>query len=163
MRFRQTALATLAAAFCLASPVRAQTHFTFVNGGTVSAFGYLVGPYNGLVGTGAGAQSVTLNCVDYFHHVTTGQQWDAPNGWAPLQWITYRGLLNYGHNDLAAKIRERWATLNEKTYSATGKMMEKYNVADISLLAGGGEYPNQDGFGWTNGVYLAMNVDLVIR
>jgi len=77
MRFRPSALATLAAALCLASPLRAQTHFTFVNGGTVSAFGYLVGPYNGVMGTGAGSQSVTLNCVDYFHHVTNGQQWDA--------------------------------------------------------------------------------------
>ena len=29
-------------------------------------------------------------------------------------------------------------------------------VEDLSLEAGGGEYPVQDGFGWTNGVYLAM-------
>jgi alpha,alpha-trehalase len=87
---------------------------------------------------------------------TTGQQWDAPNGWAPLQWIAYKGLLDYGHTNLAHTIRERWMRLNEKTYAATGKMMEKYNVCDTSLHAGGGEYPNQDGFGWTNGVYLAM-------
>jgi len=32
-------------------------------------------------------------------------------------------------------------------------MMEKYNIVDTTLQAGGGEYPNQDGFGWTNGVY----------
>jgi len=36
-------------------------------------------------------------------------------------------------------------------------MMEKYNVLDTSLKTGGGEYPNQDGFGWTNGIYIAMN------
>jgi alpha,alpha-trehalase len=88
--------------------------------------------------------------------VHTGQQWDAPNGWAPLQWITYQGLLNYGHNTLAETIRANWTALNEKTYAETGKMMEKYNVVDIHTRAGGGEYPNQDGFGWTNGVYLAM-------
>ena len=86
----------------------------------------------------------------------TGQQWDAPNGWAPLQWITYQGLLNYGHLELAETIRTNWTALNEKTYAETGKMMEKYNVADLNIQAGGGEYPNQDGFGWTNGVYLAM-------
>jgi len=34
--------------------------------------------------------------------------------------------------------------------------MEKYNVADTSLLSGGGEYPVQDGFGWTNGVLLKL-------
>ncbi|MCB0530079.1 MAG: alpha,alpha-trehalase TreA [Saprospiraceae bacterium] len=87
----------------------------------------------------------------------TGQQWDAPNGWAPLQWIAYQGLVNYGHESLAGKIREQWMAVNKKTYSETGKMMEKYNVNDITLKAGGGEYPNQDGFGWTNGVYLKMD------
>ena len=35
-------------------------------------------------------------------------------------------------------------------------MMEKYNVMGSGDLGGGGEYPNQDGFGWTNGVYLGM-------
>ena len=38
-------------------------------------------------------------------------------------------------------------------------MMEKYNVVDSSLAAGGGEYPNQNGFGWTNGVYLKMKMN----
>ena len=86
----------------------------------------------------------------------SGQQWDAPNGWAPLQWITYRGLskIPYGHRTLAQKIKEHWMQTNEKIYAATGKMMEKYNVTDAETNAGGGEYPNQDGFGWTNGVYL---------
>ncbi len=87
----------------------------------------------------------------------TGQQWDAPNGWAPLQWITYKGLKNYLFPRLAAEVRKRWMTTNEKTYEATGKMMEKYNVTDNNAHAGGGEYPNQDGFGWTNGVYLALH------
>ena len=86
----------------------------------------------------------------------SGQQWDAPNGWAPLQWIVYKGLLNYDFDNLAAEARRRWMTLNENVFAATGKMMEKYNVEDLSLPAGGGEYPNQDGFGWTNGVYLAL-------
>ncbi|MFN0216869.1 MAG: alpha,alpha-trehalase TreF [Saprospiraceae bacterium] len=86
----------------------------------------------------------------------TGQQWDAPNGWAPLQWIAYKGLINYGHVELAEKIRQNWLALCEKTYAATGKMMEKYNVETPNAPGGGGEYPNQDGFGWTNGVYLKL-------
>ena len=84
----------------------------------------------------------------------TGQQWDAPNGWAPLQWLTYGGLLNYGEEELAMTIARRWTALNEKVYQNTGRMMEKYNVEDLSLDAGGGEYPVQDGFGWTNGILL---------
>ncbi len=86
----------------------------------------------------------------------TGQQWDAPNGWAPLQWVSVKGLMNYGETGLAKTAANRWVMVNEKVYAATGKMMEKYNVEDITKEAGGGEYPGQDGFGWTNGVYLAM-------
>ena len=86
----------------------------------------------------------------------TGQQWDAPNGWAPLQWIAVIGLENYGYHSLAKEIANRWLMLNEKVFASTGKMMEKYNVEDLDKTAGGGEYPGQDGFGWTNGVYLAL-------
>lgn len=86
----------------------------------------------------------------------SGQQWDAPNGWAPLQWVTIAGLRNYGFDLPAEMIRSRWIDLNQKVYRNTGKMMEKYNVEDLSLSAGGGEYPVQDGFGWSNGVLLRL-------
>ncbi len=86
----------------------------------------------------------------------TGQQWDSPNGWAPLQWISYRGLKNYGFNEVADTLARRWIALNDKVYHNTGKMVEKYNVLDMTLEAGGGEYPVQDGFGWSNGVYLRL-------
>lgn len=89
--------------------------------------------------------------------VTTGQQWDSPNGWAPLHWIAIRGLLNYGFKELAKDIAQRWMNINEKVYLNTGKMMEKYNVVATDLEAGGGEYQSQDGFGWTNGVYLKLS------
>jgi alpha,alpha-trehalase len=87
----------------------------------------------------------------------TGEQWDAPNGWPPLQFTAVRGLLNYNYDSLAGNIAERWMKLNEKVFAETGKMMEKYNVYDTNVESGGGEYPTQDGFGWTNGVYLAFN------
>jgi alpha,alpha-trehalase len=114
------------------------------------------------------AESVAKHVEDKFLHegglcttlAITGQQWDAPNGWAPLQWIAYKGLKNYGHDGLAEAIRQRWCAINEKTYASTGKMMEKYNVMDLDRSGGGGEYPNQDGFGWTNGVYLAMKAEV---
>ena len=86
----------------------------------------------------------------------TKQQWDAPNGWAPLQWLTVQGLRNYGQEALARDIAERWIRLNVKVFKDTGKLMEKYDVQDIGKLAGGGEYPGQDGFGWTNGVLLKL-------
>jgi alpha,alpha-trehalase len=88
------------------------------------------------------------------------QQWDYPNGWAPLQYVAYRGLLKTpGYESLARTIRQRWMSQNERVFKETGKMMEKYDVVDINKQAGGGEYKTQDGFGWTNGVYLQMLYD----
>ena len=84
------------------------------------------------------------------------QQWDSPNGWAPLQWITLKGLRNYGKNELANKIKIRWLSLNKAVYTKTRKMLEKYDVVEPKET-GGGEYPNQDGFGWTNGVYQTLS------
>ena len=87
----------------------------------------------------------------------TGQQWDAPNGWAPLQWITIKGLQNYNKTELGEEIQSRWLQLNKDVYNRTYKMLEKYNVEDLTKESGGGEYPTQDGFGWTNGVYQKLS------
>ncbi|SKB93997.1 alpha,alpha-trehalase TreA [Dyadobacter psychrophilus] len=88
--------------------------------------------------------------------IKTGQQWDAPNGWAPLQWITYKGLRNYNFHRTANELCAEWIALVDKEFKHSGKMLEKYNVSDTNLIAGGGEYEIQEGFGWTNGVYLRM-------
>lgn len=86
----------------------------------------------------------------------SGQQWDGPNGWPPLEWLTIEGVRRYGRADLADKAATRWLNLIQRTYRATGRMMEKYDVVNVNRKAGGGEYPTQDGFGWTNGVALAL-------
>lgn len=84
-------------------------------------------------------------------NLTTGQQWDAPNGWAPLQWVAIAGLERYGHRATAESIAMRWLGTVDRVYRETGKMLEKYDVEE-QRPGGGGEYPLQDGFGWTNGV-----------
>lgn len=89
--------------------------------------------------------------------IDTGQQWDAPNGWAPLQWIAIQGLNAYGQKELATAIAERWTRLNIALYKKTGKLVEKYDVSGAAV-GGGGEYPLQDGFGWTNGVLRKLIV-----
>jgi len=86
----------------------------------------------------------------------TGQQWDSPNAWAPLQYIAIDGLSKYHHTVLAQSIAERWISTNTRVFEQTGKLMEKYNVIDTEAKAGGGEYALQDGFGWTNGVLLNL-------
>ena len=90
-------------------------------------------------------------------NIQSGQQWDAPNGWPPLEWMAIEGVRRYGGVDIANKARDRWLALNRRTYQTTGRMTEKYDVVDLNRRAGGGEYPTQDGFGWTNGVALALS------
>jgi alpha,alpha-trehalase len=87
--------------------------------------------------------------------VHTGQQWDAPNGWAPLQWIASGGLWRYGERRLAREISNRFLATVAREYRASGKLLEKYDVEE-QAPGGGGEYPTQDGFGWTNGVVRAL-------
>jgi alpha,alpha-trehalase len=86
----------------------------------------------------------------------SGQQWDSPNAWAPLQYIAVNGLNNYHQTALAKDIAVTWIQTNLKVFNETGKLMEKYNVVDTDTKAGGGEYPLQDGFGWTNGILLNL-------
>lgn len=87
----------------------------------------------------------------------THQQWDSPNGWAPLQWIAVVGLRNYGEQQLAQEIAQKWLRTVAITYAETGKLLEKYDVEE-RRPGGGGEYPLQDGFGWTNGVVRSLMV-----
>ncbi len=87
--------------------------------------------------------------------VETGQQWDRPNGWAPLQWVAVHGLDRVGERALADRIAGRFLTTVEREYAASGKLVEKYDVEAVRP-GGGGEYPLQDGFGWTNGVTRAL-------
>ena len=87
--------------------------------------------------------------------VANGEQWDRPNGWAPLQWMAILGLADYGESALAGDIRRRWLRTVSDVYRREGKLVEKYDVQatpDDAHGGGGGEYPLQDGFGWTNGV-----------
>lgn len=87
--------------------------------------------------------------------VHTGEQWDEPNGWAPLLWIGVQGLDRDGKTDLATDLASRWVRTVSAFYACTGRMVEKYDVEN-GQAGGGGEYPVQDGFGWTNGVTRAL-------
>jgi alpha,alpha-trehalase len=89
--------------------------------------------------------------------IESGQQWDSPNGWAPLHWFAVQGLIKYEKQCLALTIKNRWLNTVESYFQQTGKIMEKYNVCQQSHKAEGGEYDVQEGFGWTNGVHVAFS------
>ena len=84
----------------------------------------------------------------------SGEQWDRPNGWAPLQWMAVEGLRRYGCEQAAQEIRSRWLRTVQSVYAREHKLVEKYALRSgrVPTGGGGGEYPLQDGFGWTNGV-----------
>ncbi len=87
----------------------------------------------------------------------TTQQWDAPNGWAPLHWIAIEGLKRYGRSDLAQQIGVRFLADVKNVYASDRKLVEKYVVEGAGTGGGGGgEYRLKDGFGWTNGVTLRL-------
>ena len=87
--------------------------------------------------------------------IPSGQQWDDPNGWPPLQWIAISGLDAYGFHKQARDLAARFVGTVDAAYRGTGSMLEKYDV-EQRKPGGGGEYPLQDGFGWTNGVTRAI-------
>ncbi len=72
---------------------------------------------------------------------------------AALQWIAIEGLSRYGERPLADEIGQRFLKGVKGVYASEGKLVEKYVVEGSGVGGGGGgEYPLQDGFGWTNGV-----------
>ena len=89
----------------------------------------------------------------------TGLQWDAPYGWAPLQWMTAAGLRAYGYDADARRIATRFNTTVDEVFAADGTIREKYDVTSGSakFTTSAGYTQNVVGFGWTNGVYLKLH------
>ncbi len=87
----------------------------------------------------------------------TGQQWDAPNAWAPLQWIAVDGLRRYGEDDLARDVARNFLGEVERVFGEEHRLVEKYDARRHGR-GRGGEYALQDGFGWTNGVVRRLLV-----
>jgi alpha,alpha-trehalase len=91
---------------------------------------------------------------------TSGSQWDAPFGWAPLQLIAVDGLRATGHADDAARLARKFVALVTREFERSGTIVEKYDVrrgaSDVAGDIRFGYSANQVGFGWTNGVYLEL-------
>ncbi|XP_047371967.1 trehalase isoform X2 [Sciurus carolinensis] len=89
----------------------------------------------------------------------TGQQWDFPNAWAPLQDLVIRGLAKSSSprtQEVAFQLAQNWIQTNFDVYSQKSAMYEKYDISNGGQPGGGGEYEVQEGFGWTNGMALML-------
>lgn len=97
----------------------------------------------------------------------SGNQWDSPFGWAPLQMIAVEGLRRYGYSDDADRITRKWLSMVLREYRRTGIIVEKYDVVSGGMEVGRaikfGYGSNEAGFGWTNGVYTRLLDELPER
>lgn len=94
----------------------------------------------------------------------TGNQWDAPFGWAPLQLIAIEGLRRYGFDDDADRLAAKFITLVTKEFEEHGTIVEKYDLrrreSDVESGIKFGYSANQVGFGWTNGTVVRLLADM---
>jgi alpha,alpha-trehalase len=90
----------------------------------------------------------------------SGAQWDAPFGWAPLQWIAVQGMRRYGHRQEADRVSRRFLSMVVKEYAKSGTLEEKYDVvhrtAAVDRSLRFGYRTNEAGFGWTNAVFTSL-------
>jgi alpha,alpha-trehalase len=90
----------------------------------------------------------------------SGNQWDAPFGWAPLQLIAVDGLRRYGFEEDADRLAAKFLSLVAKEFSEHGTIVEKYDMrrreSDVSAGIKFGYSSNEVGFGWTNGAFLEL-------
>ena len=114
---------------------------------------------SGLVGPGGAATSLACR---------SGEQWDGPNAWPPLQALLADGLAGVSGEEgggeaaaaagaLAEKITAGFVSNALAGLAVEGTLREKYCSSRADGTPGeGGEYATQVGFGWTNGVVLAL-------
>jgi alpha,alpha-trehalase len=90
----------------------------------------------------------------------SGNQWDSPFGWAPLQMIAVAGLRRYGYQEEADRITANFLSTILKEFIQHNTIVEKYDVARReSEISGGIKFGydyNVIGFGWTNAAFTDM-------
>lgn len=97
----------------------------------------------------------------------TGNQWDAPFGWAPLHYFAVKGLIRYGYNKAAKRLAYKFIKVVNQEFMRCGVIFEKYDISKLSAKVQNtlqfGYVTNEVGFGWTNGVYLELLTYLMRR
>ena len=94
----------------------------------------------------------------------SGNQWDSPFGWAPLQMIAVEGLRRYGYDGDAERISMKFLSLVRREFLRQGYIVEKYDVvnggSNVSSQIHFGYSANQAGFGWTNAAFTELYDEL---
>ena len=97
-------------------------------------------------------------------NTASGKQWDAPYGWAPHQYFAISGLEKYQFKKSSQRIAKKWISTIDRVYMRTGKIIEKYDMkTGDSPIEDGEKYETQEGFAWTNGVYVWALIKLGVE
>ncbi|MDF2690579.1 MAG: neutral trehalase [Gammaproteobacteria bacterium] len=90
----------------------------------------------------------------------TGNQWDAPFGWAPFHYFAVKALKRYGYHAEAERLSYKFINLVNHEFEQHGSIFEKYDVSsessEVKANIKFGYQSNEIGFGWTNAVYLEL-------
>jgi alpha,alpha-trehalase len=88
----------------------------------------------------------------------TGGQWDYPYAWAPNQLLADEGMRRYGFNEDADRVSLEFLSMVMENFQRDGTIREKYDAVKRSseTQVTAGYHMNIVGFGWTNGVFLAL-------
>jgi alpha,alpha-trehalase len=88
----------------------------------------------------------------------SGGQWDYPYAWAPNQLLADEGIRRYGFKDEADRVSYEFLSTVAENFRRDGTIREKYNAVTRSseTQVTAGYHMNIVGFGWTNGVFLAL-------
>jgi alpha,alpha-trehalase len=92
----------------------------------------------------------------------TGAQWDFPYAWAPNQLMAIEGMRRNGFNEDADRLSYKFLSMVMENFRRDGTIREKYDAVKRSseTQVTAGYHMNIVGFGWTNGVFLALLHDL---
>lgn len=121
MRFRPSYILLCAAAL-FGTPAGAQAvHFRFTDAGAgYNAFGVYIGTYGGVQAFGTpSSKYVGLNCVDFFHEVGFGQEWDAN--------LSYLGL---------GDVSNTRHPLDLEKYKQAAWLVSQYTAANVQAVQG---------------------------
>jgi alpha,alpha-trehalase len=92
----------------------------------------------------------------------TGAQWDFPYAWAPNQLMAIEGMRRSGFHEDADRLSYKFLSMVMENFRRDGTIREKYDAVKRSseTQVTAGYQMNIVGFGWTNGVFLALLHDL---
>jgi alpha,alpha-trehalase len=89
---------------------------------------------------------------DAINDIIKRKQWDYPNIWSPLEYLTVVGLLRYGYIEDAKRIMQKSIKAHAAVYRKYHTFFEKLD-GETGEKGKGALYGDQEGFGWTNAIF----------